>query len=208
MTETASEQLDEAAERHADRRRLWLQAGWHLAAALTAFGIWAALDSWRLLTGLTIASVLSMVAGIAAGMGLSHQAHEWSHFLGARLFGAVSPVKERPAFLMYDYDFKRNTPEQFLAMSVAGSVGNWGLVLLVALTIPMDSAGRAMLLATTIAMGVYVAVLEFPAIRHALRERDPLAAMAAGFGRPAAFTRATVAAVVTGLVAWGVLLPG
>lgn len=207
MTETEAGPIDDAKARRTDRRRLWMQAGWHLAAALVAIGVWAALDSWRLLTGLSIASALSVLAAVAAGMGLSHLAHEWGHFLGARLCRAVSPVKAQPAFLMYDYDFSRNTPDQFLVMSVTGSLGNWALVLLIALTIPMDAAGRAMLLAAVIAMAVYVAVLEFPVIHQAWRERNPLAALQAGFG-PAAFNRATVAGIATGLVVWGLLLPG
>ncbi|MDY0007118.1 MAG: hypothetical protein RBS22_09850 [Spongiibacteraceae bacterium] len=207
MTETTAGSVDDAKARRGDRRRLWVQGGWHLAAALVAIGVWAALDSWRLLTGLSIASGLSVLAAVAAGMWLSHQAHEWSHFLGARLCRAVSPVKSQPAFLIYDYDFSRNTPEQFLVMSVAGSLGNLALALLIAIAIPMDSAGRAMLLAAVIAMAVYVALLEFPVIHRAWRERNPLAALQAGF-TPAAFNRATVAAIAAGLVVWGLLLPG
>lgn len=203
-TQAAAQVTDET---QADRRRLLKQAAYHLAAALGAIAIWAALDSWYLLTGLPIATGLAVVAAVAAGMGLSHLAHEWGHFLGARLTGAASPVKDQPTFLMFDFDYTNNSADQFMSSSIAGSLGNWLLVLVVAGTIPLDSPGRTMLLATTVGMAVYVAVLEWPVIALARRDRDALAAMTEGFGRPGLFTRATVVGILTTLLLWLILLP-
>ncbi len=195
-----------AADRREDRRRLLRQGAWHLVAAFLAIGIWAALDSWRELTGLPVATGLSVLAAVLAGIGLSHLFHEWGHFAGARLSGARSPVKPEPAFLMFDFDYQGNSGGQFLCSGIAGSAGNLLLVLLVALSIPLDAPGRSMLLATALGMMAYVALLEWPALLHMFRNRDPIAAMTHGFGRPGVFTRATWGGVATALLVWILLL--
>jgi hypothetical protein len=189
-----------------DRRHLREQAAWHLAAGFVAIGIWTALDSWRIVTGLPLATGLAVLGSVIAGLGLSHLFHEWGHFAGARLGGSISPVKGRPALLMFDFDYQRNSAEQFLASSVAGSAGNWLLVLVVALALPLDSASRAMLLATVSGAAVSVALLEWPVIAHAYRHRDPIAALTHGFGRPGVFGRAIRGGIIAGFALWIVLV--
>lgn len=202
-----SAQRDEyAIDIRQDTQNLIKQGAIHLVAGLAALTMWAAADTWALVTGLSVATGVAVVAAVVAGMVLSHLAHEWSHFLGARWSGAASPVKAEPAFLMFDYDYENNTPRQFLYTSVGGSVGNWALVLLVALLIPIDSAGRAMLLATTVGMATFVATLEWPAIAHFRKNGDAMAALAEAFGKPGVFKRATWVGVVVTLVLWMVLL--
>lgn len=191
----------------ADRRYLLTQAGWHLAVAVSAVMLWGAGDSWRLVSGLAVASVMAAVASVVFGMVLSLIAHEWCHFAGARASGAISPVKAKPALFMFDFDYANNSQRQFLTMSVGGSLGNWLLVLLVAWLIPIDSASRALLLAVAVALAVYVAVLEWPIIAAVRRGTAPGAALAEGFGTPGVFRRANTAGVVTALLLWWLLLP-
>ena len=60
---------------------------------------------------------------------LAFLSHEWGHFSGARLSGAVSPVlKERKSFFMFNFKTAVNSRAQFLAMSLGGPVANWLLV--------------------------------------------------------------------------------
>lgn len=191
----------------ADRRRLLTQAGWHLAAAVSAVMLWGAGDSWRIVSGLAAASFMAAVASVVFGIVMTLIVHEWCHFAGARASGAISPVKAKPALLMFDFDYTNNSVRQFLVMSVGGSVGNWLLVLLVAWLIPIDSASRALLLAVTAAMAVYVAILEWPIIAAVRRGVAPGTALAEGFGKPGVFRRANTAGVVTAALLWWLLLP-
>lgn len=190
-----------------ERLRLLTQAGWHLAAAVSAVMLWGAGDSWRIVSGLAIASVMATVASVVFGIALALIVHEWCHFAGARAVGAISPVKAKPALLMFDFDYTNNSVRQFLVMSIGGSVGNWLLVLLVALLIPVESASRAMLLAVTVAMAVYVAVLEWPIIAAVRRGVAPGTALAEGFSKPGVFRRANTVGVATAVLLWWLLLP-
>lgn len=189
-----------------DRANLRRQALWHGAAGLGAIGLWTALDAWRIVTGLVLAGVLASLASLLAGATLSHLFHEWAHYAGARLTGARAPVKRDPALLVFDFDFQGNRHGQFLASSVAGSAGNWLLVAVVALAIPLDSASRALLLATVAGGAIYTSLLEWPVIAHARRHGDALEALAHGFGRPGVFRAAARRAALAGLALWAVLL--
>lgn len=197
---------EDEGERLADRRRLLWQGGWHLAAGMGAIGVWAALDSWSLITELPAAVGLSVLASVLVGIGLSHLFHEWGHLLGARLSGARSPMRDRPDFLVFDFDYRNNTGSQFLTCGVAGSAGNLLLVLLVLVAIPLDSPGRAMLLASVVGMAVYIALLEWPALAHMYRHGDPIAALTHGFGRPGVFSRANWGGALSAFLLWLLLV--
>lgn len=193
--------------RAVDRRHLLTQAGWHLVAAVSAITLWGAADSWRIVSGLSVASFMAVVASVVFGIAVSLIAHEWCHFAGARFTGSISPVKEKPTLLMFDFDYVDNSVRQFLAMSIGGSVGNWGMVALIALLIPIDSASRAMLLAITAATAIYVAILEWPIIAAVRRGAHPGTALAEGFSQPGVFRRANIAGVAVALMLWWLLLP-
>ena len=159
-------------------KSLKLQAGYHTVALVSAVAMWGASDTWVLASGLSVATLFAVIASIVFGIAISHIFHEWSHFLGAVFSGANYTVKKKPAYLFFDFDYVDNSPKQFLWMSSGGILGNFVLVFLLWAAIPMDSAGRGMLLATAIAMTVYVAVLEAPVIQRSRTEDDFLAALA------------------------------
>ncbi len=158
------------------------QARWHLLALLAALTLFAAAESWLLLTDMALARVFALLAGLIAGLALAQLVHEWGHYLGARLSGATVPMKPEPALLAYDFDFQANSPRQFLWMSVGGSLGNIVAILLVCWLIPLDYPHRVAMLAATVGAAVFVAVLEWPIINHARRHQDPMGALVHQFG--------------------------
>lgn len=190
-----------------DRRNLMIQAAWHGLAAVSAIALWAAADTWALVSELPLANGFSLLASIVFGIALSHLFHEWGHFAGARLGKADSPVKDRPALLMFDFDYTGSTPKQFLTMSMGGTAGNLLFIYLVWAWIPMDSPGRAMLLAAGLGMLAYVAVLEFPVIKAVSTGREPLVVLAEVFGEGStALQRAPLVGLVVALIVWLVIV--
>ncbi|MCB1645261.1 MAG: hypothetical protein KDI36_07395 [Pseudomonadales bacterium] len=171
---TQVRQTEPAKKKVPDSVRLRTAIQYHGYALLAAFGIWAATDAWLTSTGLTLASVMSVIAAFAAGSVLATIFHEWGHFIGARLAGSHSPMVYKPvtAFI-FGFSFEKNTREQFLSMSLGGPVANWLLVLIVALMIPIDNAGRAMLLATVAGRAIAVVLFEGPVIMRVWNREDP-----------------------------------
>jgi hypothetical protein len=87
--------------------------------------------------------------------------------------------KPTGAFI-FGFNFEKNTNDQFLSMSLGGPIANWLLVLLVFAFIPMDSAGRAMLLAVTLANAISVCVFELPIVKRTMDGGDPESELNAG----------------------------
>lgn len=182
------------------------QAKWHLLGLVGVVVLFASADAWVASSDLGIARVFAGIAAIVAAYGLAQLLHEWGHYLGARLSGARAPLKPTPALLAYDFDFQSNSPEQFLWMSVSGSIGNLLTIVLVWQSIPLDATHRIILLASTVGVAVFVAVLEWPVIAHAYKHRDPLAALSHGFaeGLPV-FRRAIIVGIGVGIASYFVI---
>ncbi len=153
-------------------RRLML-VGTHVLVALTVAALWAAADAWQQVTGLRAAAALSVLVALPAGAVLATLTHEWGHFAAARVAGARYTIPARPGLFVFDFDFTQNTPQQFLWMSCGGQLGGvFGLVLLW-LAIPLDSAGRCMLVAGAAGAVVLAAAIEWPVIRRVRAGGDP-----------------------------------
>ncbi len=173
------------------------QAGAHWVIAISAFALWAALDSWWLVSQLGLAAVLSVVGALIFGVVISHVAHEWGHYAGLRLAGCSPPIKDSVAPLFFDFDYEKGSQKQFLWMSVGGAIGNWALVILFFIVLPFDTAARVALWATFAGMTAFVAVLEYPVIGSAWRGEDALSALTRAFTRPDVFRNAAVVAFIT-----------
>ena len=190
----------------ANARYLKVQAAYHGVALIAALSLWGAADAWALVSNLALASVLAIIASITFGIAMAHILHEWSHFMGAHFSGADYTVKEKPAFLFFDFDYDKNSRQQFLAMSMGGTVGNLLFLALIVFCIPLDSASRTMLLAVGIGMMVYVAVIEFPVIRIAGGGKSAMDALIEHFGKgPAILNMATMYGVLAALLSWFLL---
>jgi hypothetical protein len=143
-----------------------------LMAAITLFG---AADTWASVSGLALAHVVAGLNAIIAGVIISSIVHEWLHLAGARLSGAVSPALEKPVkyFFIFDFKFDENDNRQFAWMSWGGILAPWLLALVTLIALPIDSVGRAALLATFVATAVQVTLFEVPVARRASAGGDP-----------------------------------
>jgi hypothetical protein len=156
------------------RLRLAKLAGTHSLVFLLALSLFAAADSWSVVTGLGLASLLSVITGALAGVTITTLVHEWFHFAGARYSGAAYEIPAKQGLFLYDWDFSSNSVRQFLLMSIAGTVGGVLAVILLSFAVPADSWGRAALRGGAYASVVYAAVIEWPVIRRTRHSGEPL----------------------------------
>lgn len=157
-----------------DRERLTNALKYHGLALLGAITLWGAADAWVQTSGLYFATILSVFNAFAAGSIISTLFHEWGHFAGARLAGSYSPMVRKPTgVFIFGFNFEKNTRDQFISMSLGGPIANWVLVILVFILLPMDSAGRVMLFAVTLANAISVCVFELPIIMKTMDGGDP-----------------------------------
>ena len=157
--------------RDSDRRLVIV--GSHLLVAMLVLSMWAAADAWQAVTGLALAGLLSVLTAFLAGFVLGTLVHEWGHFLGARRAGAGYTIPGKPGLFVFNFDFARNSPSQFLTMSYGGQLGGALAVLVLWLAVPTDTAGRAMLVAGAVGGAVFAAAIEWPVIRAVRAGGDP-----------------------------------
>jgi hypothetical protein len=138
-------------------------------------GLFAAADSWYILTGLAFAALLSVVTGALVGLAVSTLIHEWFHFLGARAIRGHYHRVRRIGLFAFDWDFKANSRAQFLAMSYAGTLGSIIAIMLLLAAIPADAPGRVALLAATFGSLAYAGAIEWPVLARVHAGGDPLA---------------------------------
>ena len=151
--------------------RLALRDG---AVVLAALSLWAGADAWHTVTSLAFAQLLAVLDGFLAGAALVGLAHEWGHFAGARLSGGVAPTRGIDSlFPIFDFDLVNSDPRSFRAMSIGGNIAHWAVPLLLLLFLPLETAGRAALFATTFGVAVADSVTEFPVIQKAYSGSSP-----------------------------------
>jgi hypothetical protein len=171
MSETA---VDVIERKNRDNTRLKNIAIRHGAIGLAAITIWGSSDLWALESGLVLAMVVSVLNGLFFGILLAYGFHEWGHFTGARISGAVSPVLKEPrSFFMFSFKQEVNSRAQFLSMSAGGPAANWFLVLLVYALLPLTTASQAMILSATVGVAVSVSVFEIPIINRVMYGDNP-----------------------------------
>lgn len=140
---------------------------------LVSVCLFAAADSWTAITGLGFASVLGVITGLIAGVVMTSVIHEGFHLLGARVSGGAYKIPPKVGIFLYDWQFERNSVEQFFVMSIAGSVGGAISVYLLWNAVPADTLGRATLRGAAVAAFVYAAIIEWPVLRRTWRSREP-----------------------------------
>jgi hypothetical protein len=156
-------------------QRLAKLGGIHALILLASLAMFAASDSWHVVTGLGLASLLSVITAVLAGITTATLVHEWFHYLGARYSRGKFAIPARPGLFVFNWDFGSNSVRQFLIMSVAGSVGGVLSVLTLWYAVPADSAGRAVLRSAAIASVIYSAMIEWPVISRVRGGGEPLA---------------------------------
>ena len=165
---------DTAARQARDNARLRKVASRHGAIALAALTLWGAADAWASASGLLLAQSISILNAIFVGTAVAYIAHEWGHFSGARVSGAVSPVLKEPvSFFMFNFKHEANTRNQFLSMSFGGPAANWTLAIALLILLPLETVSQILLLATTVSIAVSVSVFELPVINRVMYGEGP-----------------------------------
>lgn len=153
---------------------IYKHAAVHLGVALLLFCLWAATDTWYLVTGFAVANALSVTVAAVTGAIITTLIHEWAHFAGARIGGAAYRVPDSFGLFVYDYDFEKNDLRQFNTMSVAGQVGSWASVFMFWWALPMDTPGRVMLVGGAVASAIFAGMIELPVLRRSQHSGEPL----------------------------------
>ena len=145
------------------------------AIALAVLSLWAAADTWYLVSGLGFALAISVLDAIFVGYILGALFHEWGHYTGAKLSGASAPrVKPKGTSLFrFNFDMATNTQRQFHWMSFGGWVSHWGLLAILVLAIPFDSIGRIALVSSVFGFILYATFIETGILRKTLGGSDP-----------------------------------
>ena len=166
---------DETFDREKDLRHIKKVGSLHFVMVMGALTLWGAADAWAVQSGWGLAQLVAVANALIAGTVVTGVLHEWGHFTGARLSGAVSPALKEPVrhFFMFDFSFEKNDTRQFLWMSLGGILVPWLLVLATLALVPMDTAARAMLLAVFAARAVQVSLFEVPVTLRASQGGDP-----------------------------------
>lgn len=161
-----------------DEASIWLVALRDLALAAVLLTLFGAADTWARTSYLGIAKAVSVLDGLLVGALVAAVFHEWGHFIGARLGGGHSPLKPIKALpQVFDFDYQNNDAKSFRWMSIGGSVGNWGAVLLLAWAIPLVEVGPVALVSGAFGFSVFTALVEWPVIRKAAAGMDGLQAL-------------------------------
>ena len=145
------------------------------AIALAVLSLWAAADTWYLVSGLGFALAISVLDAIFVGYILGALFHEWGHYTGAKLSGASAPrVKPKGTSLFrFNFDMATNTQRQFHWMSFGGWVFHWGLLAILVLAMPFDSIGRIALVSSVFGFILYATFIETGILRKTLSGSDP-----------------------------------
>ena len=136
------------------------------AIAVGALAAWGGAEAWAASSEFGLAMATTLAAAVIAGWLIPSIAHEWGHYLGAKLTRAKAPRVRIPNFLFvrFNFDLESNSLGQFTSMSIGGSVVHWGVFLAALMLIPMDTLGQFAFVSATFAFAVYGSAVEWPII--------------------------------------------
>ncbi|MEM7412050.1 MAG: hypothetical protein AAF430_17615 [Myxococcota bacterium] len=165
----------EDAARKIDHARMRQIGGYHFAMAMGVLTLWGAGQVWAATTGSFLAEAVAVGNAVVAGFVLMSIFHEWGHFTGARLSGAVSPMLEEPRrhFFLFDFDMEKNDLRQFSWMSWGGILAPWLAVLLVLAFADLRLLSSVVLLATLVFRAVAAGAFEAPIVLAAGQSGNP-----------------------------------
>lgn len=169
------------------------------ALAAAAISLWAAADTWYLISGIGLALAVSVIDAIFVGYVLGALFHEWGHYTGAKVSGASAPrVKPKGTSLFrFNFDMATNTQRQFHWMSFGGWVFHWGLLAILILTLPFDTIGQVALAASVFGFVIYATVIETGILRQTMGGADPAETLSQLSAKT--FRQAGIAGSVSGL---------
>ena len=176
----------------------------HLGVWVLAFSLFAASDSWAELTGWAVASLLNVLTGIIAGVVTVNLAHEWFHYLGAKLSSSTYTLKNTPGYFIFDWDFEKNDLRQFYAMSIGGTLGGALALMAVFNMVDANNAGRCALIASAVASFAFASIIEWPVLARTRHSRNPQAELFKL--SPSVLARAAAGGAIFGVAGWMLLV--
>ena len=146
-----------------------------LAIILAALSLWAAADTWYLVTGLWLAQVVVIGDAILVGLLLTALAHEWGHYAGALAVKAETRLITPARFSLFRFRFAYddNSTEQFHWMTYGGHIAHWVITLLIFIALPMDSLGRIALIGAMMAFIAFATFFEYHIVKDTWAGADP-----------------------------------
>ena len=171
-----------------------------LALIFALLTLWGAGDAWSQSSGLVLAGFVALGNAIFIGLALGAIFHEWGHYIGARASGGkVTLIAPRGlSIFRFMFDFEENDRRQFHWMTYGGWIAHWGIVILLALFIPLDTSNRVALISAAAAFAFFAMAIELPVIMDSMKGTDPQEALASNINRPA-YIRSSVIGGVAGL---------
>jgi len=141
-----------------------------IVAALALFG---GAHAWAQDANFALAQVTAIAASLIVGWLITGMFHEWGHYAGAKLAGAIAPRVQLPgfSFFRYNFDLEKNSVGQFAAMSIGGNLAHWGAVVAAILLMPMTTTPQVTFIAAAVAFAVFASVIEWPIIARAISGR-------------------------------------
>lgn len=167
----------QSAAREFDRAGIIKLGSYHFAMVMGALTMWGAAETWAQATGWGIAQFAAVANAIVAAFVIASTIHEWGHFTGARLSGAVSPVLDEAKghFFMFNFPFDQNDTRQFTWMSWGGILAPWIAVILAWTLVPLGLLGGKVLVAALVMKAVAAGTFEVPIVLAAAKSGEPAA---------------------------------
>lgn len=162
-----------------DQASLGLVAVRDVAIVSGLLSLFGAAEAWAEVSGLAFASLVATIDGFLVGAATGALAHEWGHFIGARLGGGHAPLRPITGFLpLYDFDYANNPPRAFEWMSLGGNGAHVAVPLVYLVAIGATGPGTAALIAGATGFAVFSSIIEWPVIAKARAGTPGLEALA------------------------------
>ena len=149
-----------------------------LGVGVALFSVWAGAEAWATVSGLAFAKILSAIGGLFVGLAVTGLSHEWGHFAGARMSGAVAPTTAASNFAgVFAFDLERSSDAQFRAMSVGGNVAHWTAAWILFFGLPGATIGQVALQSASLGFVAFATFVEAPVLRRAFSGQSSVEAL-------------------------------
>ena len=146
-----------------------------LAVVFAAVSLWAAADTWYVVTGMWLAQIIAVGDAILVGLLLSSLFHEWGHYAGA-VFGKSEVCRVTPkglSLFRFNFDYAANNHQQFHWMTYGGHIFHWAILLIIFIALPMDSLGRISLVGALVGFIAFATFIEYNVLKDTWAGADP-----------------------------------
>lgn len=189
----------------ADQSPLLAALAVHAALVLAALGLGWGFDVWARTSGSVLLSGIAMLVGFGVGLVVVGLLHEWGHYAGAKLSGALAPrTRATAVFPVFLFDIGRNSTAQFIAMSSGGQIAQWAITLLF-LFAGDDSAAAMGMQAGMLFFAVAASALEMPILIDAVRRGSGADAWNAYLPNRAAITKRSLGIGLAALLLFAIV---